>query len=228
MPVVAAPSAVRLGVPRPWRCRGLRLQPFRHADQHAADQRGVAVEHRLRRAHAGGAAVAQRGLGLRRSAARRSASPARRCRCPSSSSAAAPAPTGPAAARRAGSPWRRRRRTRLPSSRCWRAPSFSCFSLSADAAARRTAPAPCGCASTACSSAAVDAARAPCRAALDVDRRQPGSAPAPVEAASATVLTTLRMLSSVSSRPCSALQRRLADRLAQRLALLGARLARTS
>jgi len=36
-----------------------------HADQHTADQRRVAVEHRLRRLRRRGAAVAQRGLGLR-------------------------------------------------------------------------------------------------------------------------------------------------------------------
>ena len=81
--------------------------------------------------------------------------------------------------------------------------SFSGFSLQPGAAARRTARAPCG-SPRPPAAAPSRCRRAPCRACPRRRPRPPGCCAAPVEVASATVLTTLRMLSSVSSRPCSA------------------------
>ncbi len=99
-PTAASRPAAPASAPpqRAGRCRGaaplagprasLRsgLQPFRHADQDAARQRRVAVEHRLRGAHAATPGRRAASSAPAPSAARRSASPARRSRCPSSSS----------------------------------------------------------------------------------------------------------------------------------------------
>ena len=114
-PTRQRPTAARLAL-RPG------LQTLRHADQDAADQRRIAVEHRLRRAHADCAAVAQRRLRLvhqlldrlRRLGAGGAALHLHRARARSA--------TGPAAARRLARLGAPRRRTCLPSSRCWRAP----------------------------------------------------------------------------------------------------------
>ena len=111
------------------RCRSQRgrrplrpgLQPFRHADQDAARQRCVAVEHRLRRSHAARAAFAhhasapgqQRFDGLRR---------LRPVALPFILIASSALCQGPCSGPADWLALVTARRTRLPSSRCWRAP----------------------------------------------------------------------------------------------------------